>query len=348
MVKAIQVGLGAWGFSWSKDVIPNVRDIEMVGYADANPAATQRVQEELKVDPKLCFPSLADAAKAVEADLVIATLRTEAHYPVVKEALQLGYNVIVEKPFASTMAQARELVELAEAQSRVLMVSQNYRFQPAPIAVAEFMAARKFGPINQVSIDFRRHAPTQGYRYWDMPDPLLADMSIHHFDLMRMVLGDEPKRVSCRTWNPPASPFGHHPIGVATLEFEKGTIVSYRGSWMSSGPVTPWAGEWTMDCSEGEITWTSRDSFMGKNSPDRLFLRERDKEAEPFELQPVEFADRTGTLNAIAKVIETGSVPARFSSGEDNLHSLALVQATILSASRDGAWVDIAEVMDAA
>ena len=65
----------------------------------------------------------------------------------------------------------------------------------------------------------------------------------------------------------------------------------------------------------------------------------------PFELAPVEYADRTGTLAAIAKVIETGSMPARFSSGEDNLHSLALVQATILSASRDGDWVEIAEIM---
>jgi predicted dehydrogenase len=238
MVKAIQVGLGSWGFSWSKDVIPNVPSIEMVAYADASPAATGRVQTELKIDPQMCFSSLSEAARAVEADLVIATLRTEAHYPVVKEALQLGFNVIVEKPFASTMAQAKELVALAEAQSRVLMVSQNYRFQQAPIAVAEFMAARKFGPINQVSIDFRRHAPTQGYRYWDMPDPLLADMSIHHFDLMRMVLTLEPVRVSCRTWNPEGSPFAHHPTGAALIEFDTGIVVSYRASWVSTGKHT--------------------------------------------------------------------------------------------------------------
>ena len=345
MVKAIQIGLGHWGFSWTKEVIPKVPTIEMVGYVDSNPEATKRVQSELGVEEALCFLSLEDAVAASGAQLAICTLRTEAHYPVVKRCLELGLSVIVEKPFASTIAQAKELVALAKANGRVLMVSQNYRFQPAPIAAAELVGAQKFGAVNLVSIEFRRHAPSQGYRYWDMPDPLLADMSIHHFDLMRMVLGDEPKRVSCRTWNPAASPFGHHPIGVATLEFEKGTIVSYRGSWMSSGPVTPWAGEWTMDCSEGEIFWTSRDHFMGKAGPDRLSLRERDGESVPVELGAIDFADRTGTLAAIAKVIETGSMPARFSSGEDNLHSLALVQATILSAQRNGDWVDIAEVM---
>lgn len=345
MVKAIQIGLGHWGFSWTKDVIPKVPNIHMVGYVDSSADAIKRAQGELGIEEKRCFASLEEAAQGIEADLAICTLRTEAHYPVVKRCLELGFNVLVEKPFATTITQGKELVALAKANGRVLMVSQNYRFQPAPIAAAELVGAQKFGPVNLVSIDFRRHAPSQGYRYWDMPDPLLADMSIHHFDLMRMVLNDNPKRVSCRTWNPPASPFGHHPIGVATLEFERGTIVSYRGSWMSSGPVTPWSGEWTMDCSEGEIVWSSRDNFMGKVGPDKLSLRERGGEPVPMGLEPLEFADRTGTLAAIAKVIETGSIPARFSSGEDNLYSLALVQATILSAARNGEWVDIAEVL---
>ena len=345
MVKAIQIGLGHWGFSWSKEVIPKVPTIEMVGYVDSNPDAVKRVQTELGIDESLCFTSLEDAAAAVDAELAICTLRTEAHYPVVKQCLELGLNVIVEKPFASTIAQGKELVALAKAKGLVLMVSQNYRFQPAPIAAAKLIAAQQFGPVSMVSIDFRRHAPTQGYRYWDMPDPLLADMSIHHFDLMRMVLGDNPKRVSCRTWNPSGSPFGHHPIGVATLEFEKGTIVSYRGSWMSSGPVTPWSGDWVMDCAEGEIIWSSRDNFMGKLGPDRLSLRKLDGQPDPQSLPPVEFTDRVGTLASVANVIETGNVPTGFSSGEDNLHSLALVRATILSASRGGDWVEISEVM---
>ncbi|MCW5723186.1 MAG: Gfo/Idh/MocA family oxidoreductase [Devosia sp.] len=345
MVKAIQIGLGHWGFSWTRDVIPKVPHIEMVGYVDSNPDALKNAQSQLGVEEALCFTSLEEAVKGREAQLAICTLRTEAHYPVVKSCLELGLSVIVEKPFASTLAQAKELVALAKEKGRVLMVSQNYRLQPAPILAAELIGAQRFGPVNLVSIDFRRHAPTQGYRYWDMPDPLLADMSIHHFDLMRMVLGDEPRRVSCRTWNSPASPFGHNPIGVATLEFERGTIVSYRGSWMSAGPVTPWSGDWVMDCSEGEIIWSSRDHFMGKAGPDKLWLRPLDGQPEAQDLPALEHADRHGTLASVARVIETGTVPARFSSGEDNLHSLALVQATILSAARGGDWVDIAEVM---
>jgi predicted dehydrogenase len=345
MVRAIQIGLGRWGFSWTKDVITRVTDVEMVGFVDSNPEATQRVHDELGTPQSLLFTNLEEAVNTAKPDLAICTLRTEAHYPVVKRCLELGLSVLVEKPFASTIAQGKELVELAKANSRVLMVSQNYRFMPAPIAAAELIGAQKFGPVNLVSVEFRRHAPSQGYRYWDMPDPLLADMSIHHFDLMRMVLSDNPKRVSCRTWNPPASPFGHDPIGVATMEFEKGTIVSYRGSWMSSGPHTPWSGDWTMDCSGGQIIWGSRDNFMGQTFPDRLSVLPLDGELTPVELEPLEYQDRLGSLASIAKVVQTGVVPARFSSGEDNIHSLALVEASIISAGRGGEWVEIAEVM---
>lgn len=345
MVRAIQVGTGRWGFSWSKDVIPRVPSVEMVGYVDLSPEAIQRLQTELKIPAEKCFTSLAEAQNAVGADLVIATLRTDAHYPVVKEALELGLNVIVEKPFASTMAQAKELVAIAETKNRILMVSQNYRFYPGPIAAAELIGAQKYGPVDMVTLDFRRHAPSQGHAYAEMPDPLLADMSIHHFDLMRMVLGDNPKRVSARTWNPPESPFTHDPVGIASIEFEKGTLLSYRGSWMSTGPATPWSGEWAMDCSQAQIWWTSRDNFGSKNGPDRLLIRNSDGTSEEVELTKPEFQDRQGTLNAIAQAIDTGTLPTRMSTGADNLYSFALTMAAITSASRDGEWVDIAEIM---
>jgi len=345
MVKAIQIGLGHWGYSWSSEVIPKVPSVEMVGYVDTSPDATGRVQAELGVSPKLCFASLEDAAHHAEADLAICTLRTEAHYPVVKRCLELGYNVLVEKPFTTTIAQGKELVALAKAQGKVLMVSQNYRHQAAPIAASKLVREGKFGVMNMVSLDFRRHGPSQGYRYWDMPDPLLADMSIHHFDLMRFVLNDEPVRLSCRTWNPPGSPFRFDPSGVATIEFSKGTMVSYRASWLNSGPVTPWAGEWVMDGAEGQITWSSRDHFRGKAGPDKLTLQALDGNPEPVPLEPPAFPDRTGTLNTVAAVIDSGKVPEGFSSGEDNLGSLAMVQAAIQSASRKGAWVEIAEML---
>lgn len=317
----------------------------MVGYVDPSDDARGRLQAELKVDPRLCFPSLAAALEATDADLVLGTVRTDAHFPVARAALEAGCHVMLEKPFAAAMTEAKALVDLAVEKGRVLAVSQNYRCFPGAIAAAKTFAEAPFGPSDYVRLEFRQHAPSVGYRYWDMPDPLLADMAIHHFDLMRMVLGSEPVRIACRTWNPPDSPFRFDPAGSALILFANGVLVDYHGSWMSGGTRTPWAGEWSMDCRDGTIAWSSRDMFADGARPDRLVLRRRGEEAEMPPLPEPAFLDRAGTLNAMCRIIETGIAPPYFSSGADNLMSFALVAAALRSASRDGAWVDIAEIL---
>ncbi len=340
------MGLGFWGHDWSTRILPRVPGIEVVGYVDPSEEARTRIRTELDVGADLCFPTLEAALAGTDADLVLGTVRTEAHFPVAQTALEAGRHVMLEKPFASTMAEARALVELAVAKGRVLSVSQNYRYFPGPVTAARLFAEASFGPSDYVRLGFRQHGPSVGYRYWDMPDPLLADMSIHHFDLMRMVLASEPVRIACRTWNPPDSPFRFDPAGHALIEFASGVRVDYHGSWMSGGLRTPWAGEWSIDCRDGTIDWTSRHMFAEGAKPDRVVTRRRGEEAVPQVLPDMEYLDRAGTLLATCRTIETGVAPEWFSSGADNIMSLALVSAALLSASRSGAWTEITEVLD--
>jgi predicted dehydrogenase len=345
MAKVIQVGLGSWGFDWTANALPAVEQAEMVGYVDTSEAALQRVQAKLGIPKSKCFASLDAALDAVECDLLLGTLRTEAHFPVAKYALEAGLNVMVEKPFASTVGEAKELVEIAKARGKLLAVSQNYRYFPAPILAARLVAEEALGSVDLIDVDFRQHAPTVGHSYLEMPDPLLADMAIHHFDLMRMVLDSEPRRVSCVTWNPAKSGFRDDAAGVATIEFNSGTVVSYRGSWLSGGPKTAWAGEWRMDCADGDIWWTSREHFGSERNEDRMVVRERGEEPKVPEMPDVPYLDRAGSLAAVVEAVDTGRLPSRFPSGADNLNSFALVAAAILSADRDGSWVELGEVL---
>ena len=83
-------------------------------------------------------------------------------------------------------------------------------------------------------------------------------MSIHHFDLLRYVLGREVTTITCRTWDPEWSLFTGPSEGVALIDCGADVVASYRASWVSSGPRTAWAGEWRMDFAGGEVWWTSR------------------------------------------------------------------------------------------
>lgn len=348
VINVIQVGTGRWGGNWAFEILPTVKEIEVTAYVDSNPAALEALRAKIGVSQERCFASLDGALESVPCDIVLGTLRTEAHFAVIQQALDAGRHAIVEKPFASTLAEAAALVRLAAQRQRLLMVSQNYRFYRAPRAVAAMLKAGAIGSIDQVAIDFRRHGPSMGYAYYDFPDPLVADMAIHHFDLMRMVLGCEPVRVSCRTWNSHGSPFQHDPSGVVTAEFANGTVVSYRGSWMSAGPDTPWSGEWAMNGTKGEILWACRGDAGGDRSKvDWVRHRPLRGEATPVQLDDLPYYDRAGTIAALAEAVRTGTVPEHFPTGADNIFSLALVKACTLSASQNGDWVKFSDLISA-
>lgn len=61
-------------------------------------------------------------------ELVIVNTPNETHYPLVKEALNAGKHVIVEKPFTVTSAEAEKLISFANAKNKILTVFQSRRF----------------------------------------------------------------------------------------------------------------------------------------------------------------------------------------------------------------------------
>jgi predicted dehydrogenase len=100
----------------------------------------------------------------------------------------------------------------------------------------------------------------------------------------------------------------------------------YRSSWVSPSSVTPWAGEWKLECEHGEISFTSRDN----HAPDTVKIRKFGKRERKLELPNLEFVGRVGSLNAFVESIRTGTEPT--TSGRDNIKSLQLSLESIRSA----------------
>jgi predicted dehydrogenase len=334
MLRIIQVGMGGWGRDWARTVLQRNEAVTLVACVDADAEALALARRQLGLPTAHTYTSLAAALAATEAEAVLITASLPGHVPVALAALRAGKHVLMEKPFAPSVAAAQEVVDLAAAQDRVLMISQNYRFFPAVQAVRDLVRAGSLGPVGAVSVDFRRYAnaaPREGHRHYTLFQPLLADMAIHHFDLMRAVLGQEPVEVACHAWNPPWSNFVEPAAAVATIRFDRGAVVSYRGSWVSPGPETAWAGEWRMECAGGEIAWTSRDNQGA--GVDRVTVRPLGKRARRLKLPELSQIDRAGRLWAFARAIATGEPPE--SAGRDNLGSIALTYAAIDAAARE-------------
>jgi len=332
-LRLLQVGMGSWGRDWAWRVIPRVKTVKLVGCVDLDPEALALARTEAAIPAERCFTSLDEALDATRPDAVLITTLLPGHIPVARTALKAGKHVLVEKPFARNVADARKLVQLAAERDLVLMVSHNYRFFPAVRKVARLVREASLGELGQVSIDFRRNSPigpngpTAHHAY---DQPLLVDMSIHHFDLLRFILRKEAKSVSCYSWNPHWSGFSGPPTAIASIVFNGGLVVSYRGSWISTGPSTPWAGEWRMEFERGEVMWTSRGE---DSSPaEVVVVQRRGRAPETLSTRAMKRVDRWATLAEFADAVRNHREPQ--SSGCENLGTLALMSAAVESARR--------------
>lgn len=242
------------------------------------------------------------------------------------------------------------MVRSAASAGRVLAVSQNYRHHPAALLAADLVRSGRIGAVGAVEIDFRRagrRMVEEAVLRRGLRQPLLLDMALHHFDLLRVVLGAEPTWIECHG----RQPLGPHrdPLAAyASIGFDGPLLVSYRGNWVSSGTPTAWSGEWRIEGTGGAIEWTGRGDA---GVADHVQLVLPDQAPDVLPLPDVPALGRAGVLRAFTATIRTGGagdsgelVGAPGSSGSDNLLTLALTLAAVRSATEERR-VDIAELL---
>jgi predicted dehydrogenase len=318
-----------WGQDWERNALPPASEkIEPVAWVDAHEPTLATAREKLGLPADRCFTSIADAFAAVDADALLITAPQPAHVPLAIEAMRAGKHVLVEKPLAKTVAEGKEAVAVSEETGKVLMVSQQYRNYPAVRKAAQMIADKHFGDVGTLRVDFRKWAntaPREGHKHYFIPHPLIFDMAIHHFDLMRCILQREPVSVYAKVTDPAWSKFEQEGAAAITIEFEGGIVVSYRGSWVSPDKPTTWAGDWNIECETGSIYFTSREGLDAGVSGDVVRTYEPGEGEERMRLVQPRFWGRSAGLVKFAEAIATGVEPE--TSARDNLGSMALMEA---------------------
>jgi predicted dehydrogenase len=343
-LRVIQVGTGGFGRSWA-EIARSTDGVELVAVADPAPAARQWATETLGLPAGRVVADLDAALAAAEADAVLVITPPATHHAVVSQALAAGRHVLVEKPLATTVAEARDLIAAAERAGRMLVTSQNYRYRNPARAVQKAIAEGALGDLLAVDIAFRRDTRTlfgEGNFRYTMEHPTVLDMTIHHLDLLRAVTGRNPIRIDARSWRVPDSPYVHDPAVAALIDLDGGVPVAYRGDWATHEPETSWNGDWVITGEKGRLVWVSdvANPLIGT-------ARLAPWEGEPRDLPPVAMPaeDRRGSLLAFRRAVLTGE-PAE-TRAEDNLWSLAAVTACVASIE-SGAPVELAALVDEA
>jgi predicted dehydrogenase len=193
--------------------------VQLVGVADINPRKARRAAERFAVPG---FEHVREMLPYLDA-LIVAVPTTE-HITVVRDALEAGVDVLVEKPITADLEEAQELLLLAEARGRLIQVGHLEWFNAAMDVIREhfrephFIEAYRVGPFTARSTDI----------------DVVRDLMIHDLDIIQQLIGEEPESIEAvglSILTPSAD------VANARLVYPGGCVASLTASRVSPNPM---------------------------------------------------------------------------------------------------------------
>ena len=331
--RAVLVGCGAMAKGWLK-ALAETPELEgrvmLVGLVDIDLAAAEKLKAEFGLAAAATGTSLEAMLTATKADLVFDVVIPAARRDVVLTALKHGCHVLTEKPMATSLDEARELIAAAKRAGRIHAVVQNRRYIEGVRRIRRLLAEGTLGELTALHADFFIGAHFGGFRD-AMEHPLLLDMAIHTFDAARFMSGADPRAVYALETNPRGSWYAQGAAANGIFEFSDDIVFTYRGSWAAEGATTSWESQWRVIGTKGTLLWDGAESYVARIvDGDSGFLRPLKDVAISPAPHPSQTHGHASVLAEFVDAVESGRTPETV--GSDNIKSLAMVFSAIDSA----------------
>jgi len=324
VLKVIQIGIGGMGNTWLT-AAQRSPEVEFAGFVEIDDEIARAQSGAYNLDRALIFKSLPQALEQVDADAVINVTPPEYHREICVAALGAGLPVLTEKPLANTLEDARAIVEAADDSGLLCSVAQNYRYRSPTQTIKAVLDSGELGALAAVQAEFYRGPHFGGFRE-EMAHPLILDMSIHHFDLMRLFIDSDAAAITARSWNPPWSWFNGDASAAAQIEFANGVQASYAGSWCSQAFETSWNANWRFECERGALLLADDRVFLQRlrsvNEGARGLASEH-KEAREIPLIAMEREGQDYLLHEFCDAVTNGG--SAVTTAQDNIHTMEFV-----------------------
>ena len=167
----------------------------LAGVCDLIPASAKRaadLAEQLLGTRPAVFESFVDMHARLALDAISITTMPDTHVALGMEALLAGVDVMVEKPIALTVKQARRLVDSARHAKRKLAVAENYRRDPINRLAKALIDTGAIGKpclMVQSSSGSGEHVIITPWRHLKRACGIVVDMGVHYTDLLEYFLG---------------------------------------------------------------------------------------------------------------------------------------------------------------
>ncbi|MGB6199968.1 MAG: Gfo/Idh/MocA family oxidoreductase [Candidatus Acidiferrales bacterium] len=173
-VRVAVVGVGDFGRNHVR-VYSELAEAQLVGVVDSDPARARALAQEFSVS---AFDSV--EALAGKADAVSLAVPTTEHARLGCRLLEIGLDVLVEKPIAASLAEADELVRTAARCGRILQVGHLERFNPGLVAVLPLVKRPLYFEVHRLGVFTPRSLDVD----------VVYDVMIHDLDILLALTGE--------------------------------------------------------------------------------------------------------------------------------------------------------------
>ncbi|WP_226619779.1 Gfo/Idh/MocA family protein [Cytobacillus firmus] len=175
-----------------------------------------------------------------DIDAVSVCTPNYLHAPISVAALNAGKHVLCEKPMATSMEEAQDMIEAAHKNGKKLMIAHNQRFVPSHKKAKELIARGEAGKIYSFRTAFGHGGPegwsADGKESWFFKKDqafigAMGDLGVHKTDLLRYLLGEEFAEVGAFVETSAKAGADVDDTAVCVLKTESGVIGTLAASW---------------------------------------------------------------------------------------------------------------------
>jgi len=215
--KTIRVGVIGVGYlgRFHAQKYQAMENVQLIGVVDTDPQRAEKIACECQTTAFTDYRQLLEQVDAVS--IVVPTI---FHHEVAKTCIEKGVDLLVEKPFTTTLEEADELIALAAAKSCILQVGHLERFNPAVLAMQPLLTHPLFIEAHRISVFKNRGTDVD----------VILDLMIHDIDIILSII-DSPLQTIHTVGAPVITPLTD--IANARLIFENGCTANVTVSRIS-------------------------------------------------------------------------------------------------------------------
>jgi len=217
------IGLGHWGPNFVR-IFSQMPEVNLKGICDIDENKLRQIKDTYKYNKLKTSADFRGILEDNELDAVVISTPASTHYKIAKEALERNKHILVEKPLALNIEDAKELISLSKRHKKILMVGHTFLYNPAVRKIKEIIERNELGRIYYIHCRRTNLGPIR------KDVNAIWDLAPHDISIINYLLEENPEVVSAY-----AQRFLAHKledVGFIILRYPKNILAHIHVSWL--------------------------------------------------------------------------------------------------------------------